>query len=61
MGVEIVTHMGIYLPEYINAGIRLHTKLYHESGLNAKISISGGQVKLSFPLPKENTQLLSIR
>ncbi|XP_062864093.1 apolipoprotein B-100 [Trichomycterus rosablanca] len=60
VGVEFITHMGIYLPEYINAGIRLHTNIYHESGLNAKISMSGTQVKLSFPVPKENTQLISI-
>ncbi|XP_036449677.1 apolipoprotein B-100 [Colossoma macropomum] len=59
-GVEFVTQMGVYIPEFVDAGIRMHTNMYHESGLNAKFTISGSQVKLSIPAPKENTQLISI-
>lgn len=61
MGVEFVTQMGIYFPEFIDAGIRMHTNIYHESGLDSKITIDAKQVKLSIPVTKENTQLLSIR
>ncbi|XP_072545771.1 apolipoprotein B-100 [Salminus brasiliensis] len=59
-GVEFLTHMGVYIPEFVDAGIQMHTNLYHESGLNAKVTIRGSQVKLSIPAPKENTQLISV-
>ncbi|KAI5616809.1 apolipoprotein B-100, partial [Silurus asotus] len=61
MGVEFISQMGIYFPEFIDAGIRMHTNIYHESGLNSKLTMSDNQVKLSIPVTKENTQLLSIR
>ncbi|KAK2843259.1 hypothetical protein Q7C36_011474 [Tachysurus vachellii] len=60
MGVEFVTQMGVYLPEFVDAGIRMHTNIYHESGLDSKITLGANQVKLSIPVAKENTQLLSI-
>ncbi|XP_026789738.3 apolipoprotein B-100 [Pangasianodon hypophthalmus] len=60
MGVEFVTQMGIYFPKFVDAGIRMHTNIYHESGLDSKITMSANQVKLSIPVTKENTQLLSI-
>ncbi|XP_066530178.1 apolipoprotein B-100 [Hoplias malabaricus] len=59
-GVEFVTHMGVYIPEFVDAGIRMHTNMYHESGLNAKVTMSGSRVKLSIPAPKENTKLISV-
>lgn len=61
MGVEFVTQMGIYFPEFIDAGIRMHTNIYHESGLDSKITLSATEIKFSIPVTKENTQLLSIR
>lgn len=61
MGVEFVTQMGIYFPEFVDAGIRMHTNIYHESALDSKITMGANQVKLSIPVAKENTQLLSIR
>ncbi|KAI4872235.1 hypothetical protein NFI96_010377 [Prochilodus magdalenae] len=61
VGVEFVTQMGVYIPEFVEAGIKMHTNMYHESGLNAKVTISGSQVKLSIPAPEERTQLISIR
>lgn len=60
-GVEFVTQMGIYIPEFVDAGIKMHTNIYHESGVNAKVTLSGSQVKLSIPAPQGNTQLISIR
>lgn len=61
MGVEFVTQMGIYFPKFMDTGIRMHTNIYHESGLDSKVTMSGNQVKLSIPVTKQNTQLLSIR
>ncbi|KAK3537618.1 hypothetical protein QTP70_017011 [Hemibagrus guttatus] len=61
VGVEFVTQMGISFPEFVDAGIRMHTNIYHESSLDSKITMGANQVKLSIPVAKENTQLLSIR
>ncbi|KAM9466083.1 apolipoprotein B-100 [Clarias gariepinus] len=60
MGVEFVTQMGVYFPEFIDAGIRMHTNMYHESSLDSEITLRPNQVKFSFPVTKENTNLLSI-
>uniref|UniRef100_A0A4W4GAX0 Vitellogenin domain-containing protein n=1 Tax=Electrophorus electricus TaxID=8005 RepID=A0A4W4GAX0_ELEEL len=60
VGLEFVTQMGIYIPEFVAAGIRMHTNMYHESGLNAKVTVGNGQLQLSIPAPKDNTQLISI-
>ncbi|KAL2098724.1 hypothetical protein ACEWY4_005204 [Coilia grayii] len=59
-GVEFVTHMGIHIPEFVPAGIEMHTNLYLESALDAKVTVSDSQVKLSILPPKGNVQLLSI-
>ncbi|XP_030645296.1 apolipoprotein B-100 [Chanos chanos] len=60
VGVEFVTQMGIYIPEYVVAGTEMHTNLFHESALDAKITMENNQIKLSIPVPQGNTQLLSI-
>ncbi|XP_062378186.1 apolipoprotein B-100 [Sardina pilchardus] len=59
-GVEFITHMGVHIPEFVAAGIEMHTNLYHESALNAKVTIARGQVKLSIPPPEGDVQLFSI-
>ncbi|XP_041928257.1 apolipoprotein B-100 [Alosa sapidissima] len=59
-GVEFITHMGVHIPEFVAAGIEMHTNLYHGSALNAKVTIADGQVKLSIPPPEGNVQLFSI-
>nr|XP_023690467.1 apolipoprotein B-100 [Paramormyrops kingsleyae] len=60
MGVEFVTQMGIHIPEFVAAGIEMHTNLYHESSLNAKVTINSNQIKLAIPAPQGTTQLFSI-
>lgn len=60
-GVEFITGMGVHIPEFVTAGIEMHTNLYHGSALNAKVTLTDGQVKLSIPPPEGNVQLLSIR
>uniref|UniRef100_A0A3B5BD93 Apolipoprotein B-100-like n=1 Tax=Stegastes partitus TaxID=144197 RepID=A0A3B5BD93_9TELE len=60
VGLEFITQMGVHIPDYVDAGIEMHTNMYHESSLNAKVSISKNQIKLSVPAPNSNTQLFSI-
>lgn len=61
VGLEFITHMGVDIPDYVDAGIQMHTNMYHESSLNAKISISRNQVRVWIPAPTSNTQVFSIR
>uniref|UniRef100_A0A8L0DVA8 Apolipoprotein B n=1 Tax=Oncorhynchus mykiss TaxID=8022 RepID=A0A8L0DVA8_ONCMY len=60
VGVEFITQMGIQIPEFVVAGIEMHTNMYHESSLNAKVTISRNEIKLSIPAPKGTTQLFSV-
>ncbi|XP_067311333.1 apolipoprotein B-100 isoform X2 [Pseudorasbora parva] len=60
VGVEFVTQMGVYIPEFVVAGIETHTNMYHESAVKAKVTVSDSQVKLSVPAPQGNIQLFSI-
>ncbi|XP_078796799.1 apolipoprotein B-100 isoform X3 [Oryzias latipes] len=60
VGLEFITHMGVDIPDYVDAGIQMHTNMYHESSLNAKISISRNQVRVWIPAPTSNTQVFSI-
>lgn len=61
VGLEFITHMGVHIPDYVAAGIEMHTNMYHESSLNAKVTMNSNQIKLSIPAPKSNTQLLTVR
>ncbi|XP_018553179.1 apolipoprotein B-100 [Lates calcarifer] len=60
VGLEIITQMGVYIPDYVEAGLEMHTNMYHESSINAKVTVSRNQIRLSIPAPTSNTQLLSI-
>lgn len=61
LGLEFITHMGIYVPDFVDAGLEMHTSAYHESSLNARISMKRNQIRLSIPAPRSNTQLLTFR
>lgn len=61
VGVEFITQMGVYIPEFVVTAIEAHTSIYHESALNAKITMSNNEIKLSIPAPEGNIQLFSIR
>lgn len=61
VGVEFITQMGIHVPEFVVSGVEMHTNVYHESAVNSKITVSSNQIKLSIPVPKGHTQLLSVR
>ncbi|KAG7460569.1 hypothetical protein MATL_G00200170 [Megalops atlanticus] len=60
IGVEFVTQMGIHIPEFVISGIEMHTSIYHESALNARLSMSDNQIKLAIPAPQGTTQLFGI-
>ncbi|KAL4624223.1 apolipoprotein B-100 [Arapaima gigas] len=60
VGVEFVTQMGIHVPEFVTAGIEMHTNMYHESALNAKVTFANNELKLSIPAPQGTTQLFSV-
>ncbi|KAJ8269866.1 hypothetical protein GJAV_G00107690 [Gymnothorax javanicus] len=61
IGVEFVTRMGVDFPELVAAGIEMHTSIYHESAINARLSMKDNQIKLSIPAPKGRTKLLAFR
>lgn len=61
VGLEFITQMWVHISDYVEAGLEMHTKMYHESSLNAKVTISRNQMKLLIPAPISNTQLFSIR
>lgn len=61
VGVEFVTQMGVHVPEFVVSAVEMHTNMYHESALNAKISMEQDQVKLSIPAPQGTTKFLRIR
>ncbi|KAM9341244.1 apolipoprotein B-100 [Symphorus nematophorus] len=60
VGLEFITQMGVDLPDYVEAGLEMHTNMYHESSFKAKVTMSKNQIRLSIPAPKSNTQLLSV-
>ncbi|XP_065112864.1 apolipoprotein Bb, tandem duplicate 1 [Paramisgurnus dabryanus] len=59
-GIEFVTELGALLPEYVQSGLEMHTNIYHESGLRAKIAVSNKQVKLTIPTPKDPTKIFTV-
>ncbi|XP_053300638.1 apolipoprotein B-100 [Pleuronectes platessa] len=61
VGVEFMTQMGVHVPEMVASAVEMQTNMYHESTLNAKISMEKGQVKLSIPAPQGTTKLFRFR
>uniref|UniRef100_A0A3P8U0I8 Vitellogenin domain-containing protein n=1 Tax=Amphiprion percula TaxID=161767 RepID=A0A3P8U0I8_AMPPE len=58
--LEFVTHVGSHIPEYVSSGFEMHTNMFHESGLNAKIRVGSDQVKLTIPAPTSPTKFIKI-
>ncbi|KAI5610950.1 apolipoprotein Bb, tandem duplicate 1 isoform X1 [Silurus asotus] len=58
--VEFVTEIGAHLPDYVNSGLKMHTNIYHESGLRAKVTMARNQFKLTIPVPENPVKLLSV-
>uniref|UniRef100_A0A8C8CID9 Vitellogenin domain-containing protein n=1 Tax=Oncorhynchus tshawytscha TaxID=74940 RepID=A0A8C8CID9_ONCTS len=59
-GIEFVARVGSHIPEYLLSGLEMHTSLYHESGLSAKLVMADKQVKLTIPAPLGPAKLISI-
>ncbi|KAM8846967.1 apolipoprotein B-100-like [Synchiropus picturatus] len=60
VGVEVLTKMGVHMPEFVVSAVEMHTNLYHESTLNAKLSMEASQIKISIPAIQETTKFLRI-
>ncbi|XP_077444059.1 apolipoprotein B-100-like [Stigmatopora argus] len=60
VGIEFVTKMGVHVPEFVVSAVEMHTSLYHESSLKAKITIESNQVKLSIPAADGPAKLVKI-
>ncbi|XP_009962660.3 apolipoprotein B-100 [Tyto alba] len=60
VAIEFVTHLGINMPEFARSGVEMNSNIFHESGIEAHISMKAGQLKFSIPAPKTPTKLLSI-
>lgn len=59
-GLEFVTQVGSSIPEYVNSGLEMHTNIFHESGISAKISMGRDNVKLTIPAPMSPTKLIKM-
>ncbi|XP_053531616.1 apolipoprotein Bb, tandem duplicate 1 isoform X2 [Ictalurus punctatus] len=59
-GVEFVTEIGAHLPDYVHSGLELHTNIYHESGIRAKVAMTHNQIKLTIPAPEGPVKVLSV-
>ncbi|XP_043074689.1 apolipoprotein B-100 isoform X2 [Puntigrus tetrazona] len=59
-GIEFVTEIGTHFPDYVLSGLEMHTNIYHESSLRAKLSVTNNQLKLSIPAPREPTELINV-
>ncbi|XP_064304195.1 apolipoprotein B-100 isoform X1 [Phalacrocorax carbo] len=60
VAIEFVTHLGINMPEFAKSGVEMNSNIFHESGIEAHVSMKAGQLKFSIPAPKTPTKLLSI-
>ncbi|NWS70238.1 APOB protein, partial [Crotophaga sulcirostris] len=60
VAIEFVTHLGINMPEFARSGVEVNSNIFHESGIEAHVSMKAGHLKFSIPAPKTPTKLLSI-
>ncbi|NXU55395.1 APOB protein, partial [Turnix velox] len=60
LAIEFVTHLGINMPEFARSGVEMNSNIFHESGIEAHVSMKAGQLKFSIPAPKTPTKLLSV-
>ncbi|CAJ1077022.1 apolipoprotein Bb%2C tandem duplicate 1 [Xyrichtys novacula] len=58
--VEFDTRIGAFLPEYVDSVLEMHTSLFHESGIAAKVSFEGSTAKLTIPAPMHPVKVLKI-
>lgn len=59
--LEFVTNMGIIIPDFAKSGVQMNTNFFHESGLEARVALKAGQLKVIIPSPKRPVKLFSGR
>ncbi|XP_070704851.1 apolipoprotein B-100-like [Pempheris klunzingeri] len=59
-GIEFVTQFGSDISEYASSGLEMHTSIFHESGLTAKLSMTRDAAKLTIPAPTSPTKLIKM-
>ncbi|XP_020823088.1 apolipoprotein B-100 [Phascolarctos cinereus] len=57
VSVEFVTHLGVIVPDFAWSGVQMNSNLYHESGLEARVALTKGQLKFAIPAPKNRVKL----
>lgn len=61
VSVEFVTNMGIIIPDFAKSGVQMNTNFFHESGLEARVALKAGELKVTIPAPKRPVKLFSGR
>ncbi|XP_075840088.1 apolipoprotein B-100 [Microtus pennsylvanicus] len=59
VSVEFVTNMGIIIPDFAKSGVQMNTNFFHESGLEARVALKAGELKVTIPAPKRPVKLFS--
>ncbi|XP_051830039.1 apolipoprotein B-100 [Antechinus flavipes] len=57
VAVEFVTHVGVTIPNFAWSGVQMNSNLFHESGLEARLALTRGRLKLAIPAPKGPVKL----
>ncbi|XP_037668799.1 apolipoprotein B-100 [Choloepus didactylus] len=60
VSLEFVMHMGTIIPDFARNGVQMNTNLFHESGLEARVALRAGQLKVIVPSPKRPVKLFSV-
>jgi hypothetical protein len=61
VSLEFVTNMGIIIPDFAKSSVQMNTNFFHESGLEARVALKAGQLKVIIPSPKRPVKLFSGR
>uniref|UniRef100_A0A8C3VXS5 Apolipoprotein B n=1 Tax=Catagonus wagneri TaxID=51154 RepID=A0A8C3VXS5_9CETA len=59
VSVEFVTNMAIVMPDFARSGVQMNTNFFHETGLEARVALRAGQLRLIIPSPKRPVRLFS--
>ncbi|KAL1783421.1 apolipoprotein B-100 [Sigmodon hispidus] len=59
VSMEFVTNMGIIIPDFAKSSVQMNTNFFHESGLEARVALKAGQLKVIIPAPKRPVKLFS--
>ncbi|XP_075057476.1 apolipoprotein B-100 [Mixophyes fleayi] len=60
VAVEFVTQLGVQIPNFSKHAVQMNTNIYHESGVQARVSVKDGQFKFSIPAPTAPVKIFSI-